>query len=99
MVMTIEDIVKMNVGGRITLPKEIRDKLELDKSSKFRVLLAGRRIILDPFPLPPTFKEPCRFGGFCTDKELYEDCINDSRIKSNWMCWRDGILLKDEEPL
>ena len=42
------------------------------------------------------FEEPCRFGGFCTDKELYEDCIQDKRVKNNWMCWRDGIMRENQ---
>lgn len=49
----------------------------------------------DTKEVEPTFKEPCRFGGFCTDKKQYENCINDSRMKNNWMCWRDGILLDE----
>ena len=49
-------------------------------------------------PDEPSFREPCRFGGFCTEKELYEDCIKDKRMKNNWMCWRDGILERENEP-
>ena len=44
------------------------------------------------------FREPCRFGGFCRDESLYEDCVKDERMKNNWMCWRDGILEKDLGP-
>ncbi len=38
------------------------------------------------------FSKPCRFGDFCTDEGLYTDCVKDKRVKSNWICWRDGIM-------
>lgn len=38
------------------------------------------------------FREPCRFGGFCREEKFYNDCVNDERMRNNWMCWRDGIL-------
>ena len=49
-------------------------------------------------PLMPKkkFEAPCRFGGLCTDKKLYDSCIKDTRIKNNWMCRRDGILKEEK---
>ncbi|GAG99843.1 unnamed protein product [marine sediment metagenome] len=46
----------------------------------------------------PPFREPCRFGGFCLNEKLYNGCINDERMKNNWMCWRDGVLEETNEP-
>lgn len=41
-----------------------------------------------------TFSASCRFGeGVCTNEQLCNDCISDPRMKNNWMCWRDGILV------
>ena len=43
------------------------------------------------------FKEPCLLNGrpcsgLCTLKEHYEACKPPTKMRNNWMCWRDGIL-------
>jgi len=43
------------------------------------------------------WEKPCRFGGTCTDEKLYANCVDDDRMKNNWMCWRDGILRREAE--
>ncbi|MBA7620102.1 hypothetical protein ES703_27446 [subsurface metagenome] len=45
--MSLEDVVKITVGGRITLPKDIRKKLGWRPGLKLRVLLEGQRVILE----------------------------------------------------
>ena len=46
--MSLEDIVKITVGGRITLPKDTRDELGWIEGTRLRVLREGERLILEP---------------------------------------------------
>lgn len=46
-----------------------------------------------------TFSAPCKLNGYpyhgvCTDEQIHNDCLSDPRMKNNWMCWRDGILIE-----
>jgi len=45
--MSLEGVVKITVGGRITLPKDIRKELGWRSGLKLKVLLEGRRVILE----------------------------------------------------
>ena len=44
--MSLEDVVKITVGGRITLPKETREALGWVLGTKLKVILQGHRVIL-----------------------------------------------------
>ena len=48
LVMTLEQIVKITVGGRITIPKETMQKLGWIQGTKLRVLRTGKQVILEP---------------------------------------------------
>ncbi len=45
--IVIEGIVKITVGGRITLPKETRDALGWVKDTKLRVIRDEGKVILE----------------------------------------------------
>ena len=46
--MTLEQIVKITVGGRITIPKETMKKLGWIQGTRLRVLRTGEQVILEP---------------------------------------------------
>ena len=46
--MLLEQIVKITVGGRITIPKDTRKKLGWVQGTRLRVLLDGGQVILEP---------------------------------------------------
>lgn len=48
LVMTLEQLVKITVGGRITIPKETMLKLGWIQGTKLRVLRTGKQVILEP---------------------------------------------------
>lgn len=48
LVMTLEQIVKITVGGRITIPKETLEKMGWIQGTKLRVLRTGEQVILEP---------------------------------------------------
>ena len=48
LVMTLEQIVNITVGGRITIPKETLDKLGWIQGTKLRVLRTEKQVILEP---------------------------------------------------
>jgi len=48
LVMTLEQIVKITVGGRITIPKETMKKLGWIQGTRLRVLRTGEQVILEP---------------------------------------------------
>lgn len=49
----------------------------------------------------PKFKKECKLNGkpgkgYCTNEGLYNDCLVSEygkRMKNNWMCGRDGVLI------
>lgn len=50
-----------------------------------------------------TFSAPCKldgdpFHGVCTNERIYKDCLADPDMKSNEMCWRNGILIEFHKP-
>jgi len=45
--MSLEGVVKITVGGRITLPKETREALGWILGTKLKVILEGQRVILE----------------------------------------------------
>lgn len=47
MVMSVEGIVKITVGGRITLPKDTRDALGWVPGMKLRVIRDEEKVILE----------------------------------------------------
>jgi hypothetical protein len=42
------------------------------------------------------FIEECRFYGYCIHEELYNRCIRNPKMKNNWMCWRDGVMVEEK---
>ncbi len=48
LVMTLEQIVKITVGGRITIPKKTLEKMGWIQGTKLRVLRTGEQVILEP---------------------------------------------------
>ena len=48
LVMALEQIVKITVGGRITIPKETMEKLGWIQGTRLRVLRDGEQVILEP---------------------------------------------------
>lgn len=47
MVMSLEGVVKITVGGRITLPKDTRDTLGWVIGTKLRVIRDEEKVILE----------------------------------------------------
>ena len=45
--MSLEQVVKITVGGRITIPKETLEKLRWIQGTRLRVLRNGERVILE----------------------------------------------------
>jgi len=45
--MSLEGVVKITIGGRITLPKETREALGWSPGLKLKVFLEGQRVILE----------------------------------------------------
>lgn len=48
--MSLVQIIRMASQGRITLPKEVREKLGWDYGTKLRILIDKKRVILEESP-------------------------------------------------
>lgn len=45
--MPLEAIVKVTKAGRIVIPKELREKLSWVEGTKLKVIIEGKRVILE----------------------------------------------------
>lgn len=46
-------VVTVSSKGQITLPKEVRDRLEISRGSKLQVLIFREQVVLIPLPEDP----------------------------------------------
>lgn len=56
--LPVEAIVRMQLKGVITIPKKIRDAVGLKEGVYLRMVIDGRRIILEPIRIVPYYP-PC----------------------------------------
>lgn len=45
--MSLEAIIKVTKGGRIVIPKELREKLGWAEGTKLKVIIEGKRVTLE----------------------------------------------------
>ncbi|HIW56938.1 MAG TPA: AbrB/MazE/SpoVT family DNA-binding domain-containing protein [Firmicutes bacterium] len=70
-------------GGRVVIPKEFRDKLDISEGDKVEIYIKNGRIILKKFFYS------CEFCGDIKDVTAYrdyyicEDCVNDLSERAN----------------
>ncbi|MBE3572474.1 MAG: AbrB/MazE/SpoVT family DNA-binding domain-containing protein [Moorella humiferrea] len=68
-----EQFVKPTERGQVTIPKEMREKLQINQDTRLRIYVDGNKVVLEPVsPLELIFKElevEARAKGF-TRQEL-----------------------------
>jgi len=71
-----EQFIKPSERGQVTIPKEMRDKLQINQNTRLRIYVDGNKVVLEPIsPLDLVFKElevEAREKGF-TRRELDEE--------------------------
>ncbi|QGP92594.1 Antidote-toxin recognition MazE, bacterial antitoxin [Neomoorella glycerini] len=71
-----EQFVKPTERGQVTIPKEMREKLQINQNTRLRIYVDGNKVVLEPVsPLDLVFKElevEARAKGF-TRQELDEE--------------------------
>jgi len=71
-----EQFIKPTERGQVTIPKEMREKLQINQNTRLRIYVDGNKVVLEPVsPLDLIFKElevEAREKGF-TRKELDEE--------------------------
>ncbi|OIQ07934.1 SpoVT / AbrB like domain protein [Moorella thermoacetica] len=72
-----EQFIKPTERGQVTIPKEIREKLQINQNTRLRVYVDGNKVVLEPVsPLDLILKElevEAREKGFTRqelDKEI-----------------------------
>ncbi|APC07761.1 AbrB/MazE/SpoVT family DNA-binding domain-containing protein [Neomoorella thermoacetica] len=72
-----EQFIKPTERGQVTIPKEMREKLQINQNTRLRVYVDGNKVVLEPVsPLDLIFKElevEAREKGFTRqelDKEI-----------------------------
>lgn len=73
MQQALEDIIKIQPKGLITIPKKFREEIGLDENSLARVKKEGRRLIIEPVTV---ISYPLREYS----KEEIEQFIKDDRL-------------------
>ena len=71
-----EQFIKPTERGQVTIPKEMREKLQINQNTRLRIYVDGNKVVLEPVsPLDLIFKEieaEVREKGF-TRQELDEE--------------------------
>lgn len=71
-----EQFIKPTERGQVTIPKEMREKLQINQNTRLRIYVDGNKVVLEPVShLDLIFKElevEAREKGF-TRKELDEE--------------------------
>ncbi|BCV20629.1 AbrB/MazE/SpoVT family DNA-binding domain-containing protein [Moorella sp. Hama-1] len=71
-----EQFIKPTERGQVTIPKEMREKLQINSNTRLRIYVDGNKVVLEPVsPLDLIFKElevEAREKGF-TRQELDEE--------------------------
>lgn len=73
----------IDLGGRVVIPSEFRDKLDISEKDKVEIYIENERIILKKFLYSCEFCGDVKDATAYRDHYICENCLNDLAERAN----------------